>query len=141
MPGELSQTAQQQALNFSFGRSLDVTPPFAVYLALCTGPLTDALSVAAVAALEVTTTGYARQSVTWSSATAANPSVIANSGTITVGPFAVDMAVPAVYAALLTASTGTGGSYRAWWQLDAPMQALAGQSLQVSAGNLSMSLT
>ncbi len=141
MPGEFANLGQQAALNMALGKAATLSPPFTVYLALCTDVITDANTVSQVAAVELTTSGYARQTFTWGSATLANPAVIGNSGVITFGPLSVDMADPVTYAALLTVASGPGGNYLAWWQLDEPMQVLAGQSLQIAANNLTMSLT
>lgn len=139
MPGELSTFSAKCALNMVLGKAADLTPPFTLYLALSTGPLTDSTILADIP--EVTTAGYARQPVTWAGATVASPSVQANSGTITFGPFSTDMTAPVIYAGLVAPLTGIVGTFRAWWQLDAPMQVLSGQSLQISPGSLTLSLT
>jgi len=89
--------------------------------------------------VEVTTTGYSRQTYTPSNATAAYPSVAANSGVLTFGPMTAAMALAAQWAALLThASTGNTGLLLYYWQLDTPEQVSISQSIQVPIGDLSL---
>ena len=89
--------------------------------------------------VEVTTAGYARQAVTWTDAAASYPSPVSNSGVLTFGPMSASMALSAQWAALVTASTGTSGLLLYFWNLDTAQQVSVSQSIQIPAGNLSLS--
>ena len=89
--------------------------------------------------MEVTTAGYARQAVTWTNAAASYPSPVSNSGVLTFGPMSASMALSAQWAALVTASTGSTGLLLYFWNLDTAQQVSVSQSIQIPAGNLSLS--
>lgn len=145
MPGEFSTVGAQYALDYVTGRNgalVVATANTAVrttYLALLTAAPNDATTLATMA--EVTTSGYARQSVAWTAPTSASPSVTQNSASITFGPFTAAMASAATYCALVSASSGTTGDFLMWWQLDFSKQAAINESIQFASAALSMSLT
>lgn len=90
--------------------------------------------------VEVTTTGYARQTVAFANSSAAYPSVVSNSGVLTFGPMTAAMALAAQWAALVThAATGLAGLMLYFWQLDTPQQVSVSQSIQLPIGALSLS--
>lgn len=90
--------------------------------------------------VEVTTTGYARQTVDFTNASAAYPAPVANNAILTFGPMTAAMALAAQWAALVThAATGLAGLLLYFWQLDTPQQVSVSQSIQVPIGNLALS--
>lgn len=107
MSGVITGRAARVALDYITGKSLDLgAAPQAMTLALLTqapptNPWTQQLN-------EVSSTGYARQSVTWSPAVtpSGQPSQIANSGNVLFGPFTGvnGLSFPATHCALI----GTG---------------------------------
>src|SRR5690349_7160109 len=102
---KLSQYANQQALEAVMRRTQSPAAG-SVFLALLTAAPTDTnLTMAAVT--EYGATGYARQTIAWSAATAAEPSVIANSGTITFGPFTAGTGATVSHLAVCDAVSGT----------------------------------
>lgn len=106
------------------------------YLALLTISPASAITVADVAACELTTAGYARAAVTFTAASAAYPSVTFNNGLVTWGPFSADMAQAVRWIALVSSSSGTGGSFLYWWTLPEAVQAPASQPIQIPTGGL-----
>ncbi len=88
--------------------------------------------------VEVTTAGYARQSVTFSDAEAAYPSPVSNTNVLTFGPMTAAMTLSAQWAAMVSASTGTSGLLQYFWQLDEPQQVASSQSIQIPAGGLAL---
>lgn len=90
--------------------------------------------------VEVTTPGYSRQAVTFSTATGTYPSPVSNTAVLTFGPVSASMALAAQWAALIThAATGTTGLLLYYWQLDTPQQVSVSQSIQIPIGDLSLS--
>jgi hypothetical protein len=89
--------------------------------------------------VELTTTGYSRQAVTFSNAGATYPSPGSNSGVLTFGPMTASMTLAAQWAALVTASSGTAGLLLYFWTLDTPQQVSVSQSIQMPIGSLSFS--
>lgn len=104
MSGVITGRAARAALDYITGKSLDLgAAPQTMSLALLTqppptNPWTSQLN-------EVSSTGYARQSVAWSPATtpAGQPSQIANSGNVLFGPFTGvnGLSFPATHCALI----------------------------------------
>ena len=88
--------------------------------------------------VEVTTAGYARQSVSFTDAAASYPAPESNSNLLTFGPMSANMAVSAQWAAMVTAVTGTVGLLEYWWTLDTPQQVLVSQSIQIPIGSLTL---
>lgn len=112
-----------------------------LYLALLTGnPATSAAggtqAVLISDLVEDTTTGYARQSITFSTPSAALPSQVSNTGAITFGPYGANMTVPDQWVALVTVQSGTNGLLLYTWQLDTAEQVLNTQPIVIPAGAL-----
>lgn len=139
MPGELSTVGAQYALDYVTGRALAYTAARPTYLALLIAAPTDASTLVTMA--EVTTAGYARQTVTWTAATSASPSSTGNGAAVTFGPFTVAMASAATHCALVSAASGTAGDFLMWWALDTARQAAVNESIQFAIGALVMTLT
>lgn len=109
------------------------------YMALLTADPTSLPAVNISDLSEVTTAGYARAAVSMSTATANYPSVSTDTGTISWGPMAADMLVPALFAALVTVITGTAGLYLFSWPLPSPQQVSVSQYVQIATNQLSLS--
>jgi len=110
------------------------------YMALLTADPTGPIPAVSISDLaEVTTAGYARAVVSMSLATPDYPSVSTDTGTISWGPMAADMLAPALFAALVTVSSGTGGLYVFSWPLPSPQQVSVSQYVQVATNELSLS--
>jgi hypothetical protein len=110
------------------------------YLGLSTGtiPAVNA-SMTTVTASEYAATGYARQAVTWTAPTTADPAVTQNSAILTFGPFTASVSGTIQTAFLCSASTGTTGDYLAQWTLTTSRTPVTGDSLSVAAGALTLS--
>ena len=108
------------------------------YLALLTANPAGVTSMAGLS--EITTAGYARQQVTWGNPSAAYPSVLTNTNTITFGPMSADMLVAATYMALVTVSTGTAGNIDYAWNIPA-QQVETSQNIQIAIGQLTLSMS
>lgn len=133
MSGEFNSVGAGYALDVVTGRAAG---PGArtTYLALCTSAPVDGDTLTQIAAKEVTTAGYARQSVTWS-APSGDPRSSNNTNVLTFGPFTA--ASPSVtHAALVSAVSGTSGDVVAFWGWDTARTAASGDSLQVAVGAL-----
>jgi hypothetical protein len=134
---KLSQYANQQALEAVMRRTQSPATG-SVFLALLTATPTDTnLTMAAVT--EYGATGYARQTIAFSAATAAEPSVIANSGTITFGPFTAGTGATVTHAAVCDASSGTTANIIATVALTASRTPATGDSLQAAASSFTFS--
>jgi hypothetical protein len=90
--------------------------------------------------VEDTTSGYARQTVTFSQITQSSatvpPAQASNTGTITFGPYTANQALPVQWAALVTASSGTVGLLLYTWNLDTVEQVQDSQPIIIPAGGL-----
>lgn len=112
---------------------------FSTYLALMTGdPGVDA-SVADVAALEPTATGYARSEVTW----AAPVWVLVDASTendadVQIGPFpdVTGLAEGVTHVALVTSASGTGGTVQYVWTAPAEVTVAQDEYVRYLAGDL-----
>lgn len=139
MPGELTRQGQIDALNGSFKNTTQTAAT--VYLALCTADPGKAPDVASIN--ELSATGYARQAIApgagWGGPTNADPSVISNASVITFGPFTTDP-VNVTHCALVTSSSGTGGSVIAKWTLDVAKDAAVNESIQFAISALTMAV-
>lgn len=134
MAGQLSTVGSNIALDAATGRATQTART--VYLALLTVAPTDSTTVASMT--EVTTTGYSRQACAMS-APSGDPATTSNTATITFGPFTADP--PSIaYAALVSSASGTGGDFIAYWTADVAQDATTGQSIQVSAGALTLAV-
>lgn len=139
---EFSRFGAQMALDQVFGR---VQGPAArtMYICLATSAPTDADTSAAVVAKEITTAGtngYARQALTPTAPTAADPTVIQNTSITTFGPFSIDPA-SCTHFFIFSALTGNSGDFVGWGAWTTSRDAALGDSLQVAAGALNISLT
>lgn len=130
MPGEAAQVGAQLGLDAITGRA--ATAARTMYLALLTAAPTDATTMATMA--ELTTAGYARQSVAWT-APSGDPATESNSAKITFGPMTGD-APNVTHAALVSAATGTAGDLTFHWALDAPKDPAINESIEVAVGAL-----
>jgi hypothetical protein len=113
------------------------------YLMLLGSAVTDAqTTMATLASLEVSGTGYARQPIQWSPPAAGSRS-IANATLVQFGPFAdpsgLNVAVQA--AALVTRMTSASGLGLMAWNLTSPLTTTQNQALQIAVGALTMSLS
>jgi hypothetical protein len=106
------------------------------YLALATSDPTHATDMTGI--IEVLTSGYTRQAVTWTAASAAYPSVLSNSATITWGPMTADMLLPADWVVLVTTASGATGFPLYAWQIS-PQQVSTSQNIQIATGALTLS--
>jgi len=135
MASKLSQYGNVQALEAVF-RKTQSPATGSVWLALLTAtPLDTALTMAAGSITEYTATGYARQVFGPTSATAAEPSVISNTATITFGPFTAGTG----YAAIVDAVSGTSANIIACVALTASRTPATGDSLQAAASAFTFS--
>ena len=112
------------------------------YLALLTADpvLGAAVQPTDAGFVELTTSGYARQLVAFTNATAAIPSAASNTAVITF-TMSSSMLVPIQWVALMTLSTTVAagspyGQFLASWNLSAPVQVNASQSIQIGIGQL-----
>lgn len=126
MSGEFSRAGAQKALDAVSGRATQTAQT--TYLALCsTAPADNTLGT------EITTAGYARQAVTWSAPSAADPPETHGTTQLTFGPFTADP--PNVTHCMLmdAASGGTVANMLMWWALDVAKDAAVNESIQVAA--------
>jgi hypothetical protein len=134
---KLSQYANQQALEAVF-RKTQSPATGSVYLALLTAAPTDTnLTMAAVT--EYAPTGYARQVFGPTTATAAEPSVISNTGVLTFGPFTAGTGSAVTHAAICDAVSGTAANIIATVALTASRTPAIGDSLQAAASAFTFS--
>ena len=132
---QLSQYAAAQALE-AVHRRTQSPATGTVYGMLATSATvpTDAGStIAASGATEYTATGYARQPITFGAATVARPSVIANTGTPTWGPFTAGTGAIVRYLLIVDTVSGAGNVIDVI-QLGADRTPATGDSLQAAAG-------
>ena len=113
------------------------------YLALLTADpvLGGAVNISDTGFVELTTTGYLRQSVAFNQASSSYPSQASNTSLITFGPMSISMVVPIQWVALVTTGptgepSNEAGFFLASWQLVAPVQVDASQSIQIGIGQL-----
>ncbi len=126
MAGELSTVGAGRGLDAVTGRATATART--TYLALLSAAPTDASTMATMT--EVTTAGYSRQAVTWSTP-AGDPQQTKNSVAITFGPFTADP--PNItHAALVSAVSGTSGDFLYWWTLDTARDGITNDSLSVA---------
>lgn len=136
MAGEFSDAGSFNALKAVTG-SATVTSA-TTYLALLTAAPTDTSTPATMT--EYGATGYARQSVAWTTP-ALNGSNIpetSNSALLTFGPFTAGTGSAITHCALVSSSSGTSGSIFAWWSLDTSRTPTTNDSLQFAIGGLKL---
>lgn len=88
---------------------------------------------------EITTAGYTREAVSWAGNDLAEPVQNWNETDLTFGPMEADMTVPANYAFLCTAASGTTGDLLISWDLEntpGPIQVSLGEPILVPATQL-----
>ena len=134
MPGEATSVGAGKALDAINGRATQTART--TYVALLTVAATDANLISELT--EVTTSGYARQSVTWSAPTG-DPQVSSNTNAMTFGPFTADP--PNItHLALVSSASGTSGDLLYRWQADTTRDGITNDSITIAVGALSMSL-
>lgn len=134
---KISQYGNVQALEAIF-RKTQSPATGSVYLALLTAAPTDTnLTMAAVT--EYGATGYARQVFGPTTATAAEPAVISNTGVITFGPFTAGTGAVVTHAAVCDAVSGTTANIIATVALTASRTPATGDSLQAAASAFTFS--
>lgn len=134
MPGEATTVGAGHALDAINGRATKTAR--ATYACLLTATATDANLISELS--EVTTAGYARQSVTWGAPTG-DPQVSSNTNAMTFGPFTADP--PNItHLALVSAASGTTGDLLYRWTADTARDGITNDSITIAVGALSMSL-
>lgn len=98
-----------------------------------TTPTDVATTIAESGVTEYTATGYTRQIIAYGAATVAIPSVMANSGTPTWGPFTAGTGAIIRYLLIVDASAGAGNVIDVI-QLTADRTPATGDSLQAAIG-------
>jgi hypothetical protein len=132
MPGQASSVGSKIMLDAASGRATQSSRT--TYLVLLTAAPSDSTTLASMS--EVSTAGYARQSVTWTDPTTTETT--SNSAAITFGPFSADP--PNVtHCAVVSAASGTSGDFIWYFTLDNARDASTGDSISVAVGALSMS--
>lgn len=90
--------------------------------------------------VEDTTSGYARQEVTFTQITQSDatvpPAQASNTGAIEFGPYEANQTLAVQWAALVTASTGTTGLLLYTWTLDTVEQVQTSQPIIIPEGSL-----
>lgn len=134
MAGQPSTTGANIGLDAKTGRATQTART--TYLMLCTSAPVDGDNLAAVAAKELSATGYSRQSVTWS-APSGDPASTNNTNLITFGPVSTDPA-NVTHLALVSAASGTSGDHIFYWTADTARDGISGDSFTVAIGALVM---
>jgi hypothetical protein len=135
---KLSRYGNQQALE-AVVRKTQSPAAGNVWLALLTAVPSQA-NLTMVAVTEYAGTGYARQVIAFGSASAAEPSVVANSALITFGPITVVPGSPIVtHWAICDAVSGTAANIIATGALGASRTPGVGDSLQGAIGAFTVS--
>jgi hypothetical protein len=138
MTGQLTQFGANRAVQAGLGKN--VTAAAAMYIGLLTAlPATpDVATLADFAANELTTAGYGREVIDWTSPSG-DPSQVANTATIEFGPFSADP--PEVtHCFLCDTSIGTSGNVMAYWEFDTPRDVTTNDSLLIGDGDLTLSV-
>jgi hypothetical protein len=138
MPGQFSDAGSNRALDAVTGRATVSTAT--TYLALLTSAPSDTSTLAGLA--EYGAAGYSRQAVTWASPTlnGSNVPETSNTGTVSFGPFTSSVTGTITHAALVSSASGTTGNVLAWWELDASRTPSTNDSLEITGGNLKLSV-
>jgi hypothetical protein len=131
----VSQTANRARAVGDLIWVLQVPQPYLALITNATAPLDNALGS------EYAATGYARQPVTWSAPTAADPPVTGNTALITWGPMTAGTGGVLASLSLMDAlSGGAAGNQLAWWTLTATKTPGVGDSVTSAAQAVTMSL-
>lgn len=139
MSGQLTQWGANRAVQAGVGQAVAASP--GMYLALATAlPASPDTATLAdfVTAGEITTAGYSRQGVTWSTP-GGDPSEVSNGAVVTYGPYTADP--PEVtHCFLCDTSIGTSGNVLAYWELTTPRDALTGDYQFFGVDDLAISV-
>jgi hypothetical protein len=123
-----SQTANRARANGDLVWVLQVPQPYLALITSVTPPTDNGLGS------EYAATGYARQPVTWSAPTAADPPVTANTTLLTWGPMSAGTGAVLHNLSLMDAlSGGTAANQLAWWTLAADKTPGSGDSVTTAA--------
>lgn len=133
MPGSTSVDGAKRTVDAITGRAAPGVST--TYLMLLSAVPLSSDTFAQLVAKEVSTAGYARQTVTWTAPTTALPSESKNTTAISFGPFTADPP-NIVGCALVTALTGSVGEVRFTWTLDNARDAAINESLQFPINTL-----
>ena len=136
----LSQYARAQA-NEAIHRRTQSPAAGTVYGLLGTSatvPTDAGTTIAASGVTEYAATGYARQPITYGAATVATPSVIANTGTPTWGPFTAGTGAIIRYVLIVDSVSGAGNVIDVIQVTD--RTPATGDSLQAAAGALTSTI-
>jgi hypothetical protein len=109
------------------------------YLALLTTEVAPSVTLATLP--EVTTSGYARQPVTFTvpaKPSSGEPMTTMNTALISWGPFTAAMLLDATHIALVSAATGTTGTVQYVWQLDQILTADINESIQIPVNKIAI---
>lgn len=121
---------------------LGISPAVTNYLMLTTvSPTSQGQLVSDISGSEITTGGYARQSMPgtyWTQVSATYPLQYSNNVSIIFGPFSGTFAQTAIipYLCLVTTVSGSTGNVVFWWDLNDPTTYTPGQSLTLPADSL-----
>lgn len=108
-----------------------------VYLGLATAVPDDPQTATLTNITEVTTAGYARKAIpAFGSATTVSPVQIAVPTTFSFTALTADMTVPANYAFITAASSGTASPIRYIFELPEPVLGRTGEPINVPANSL-----
>lgn len=136
MAGELADKGATLALDAATGQK--TVSSRTTYLALLTAAPSDTTTVATMT--ELSGAGYSRQSVTWDDATIISGKASAsNSAKLTFGPFSFDPD-NVTHCALVSSASGPSGDFIMYWTLDSARDAASGDSIEVAAGSLTMTI-
>lgn len=138
MPGEFSDSGSSRALDAVTGRA--TVSSATNYIALLTSAPTDTTTLSTMA--EYTAAGYARVAVAWSSPAlnGSNVPETSNTGALTFGAFTSGTGATITHCALVSAASGTTGTFLAHWQLDNSRTPGTGDSLQFAIGALKLAV-
>lgn len=108
-----------------------------VYLGLATALPADPQTTSLATLTEVTTSGYARKAIpAFNAASVVAPVQIVEPTAFSFNALTADMTVPALYAFITPASSGTASLVRYVFELPAPLQGRNGEALTVPANTL-----
>lgn len=106
------------------------------FLALLSADPVAANAVNITDLTEITTAGYARQSVTFAHSSTSYPSSLSNSNLITFGPMSAGMVNAVQWVAMVTVASGTTGYFLMSWIMPSSVQVNSSQSIQIGVGEL-----
>lgn len=140
MAGNLTNTGEELALNMLFRNT--GTKPSNIYMGLATdtvGNIDESTGLSGIT--EVDDAGYQRLEVVFDAPVLdAGKETIQNSAQLEFGPWDTDEDAGVTYAFLCDASSGTTGDLLALYELPSMKSPLSGESLIVTAGNLTFNI-